>query len=105
MGAVWAQIGAVQDNQAVARAGAEMLQAASPMLKDFHTALARGATRGRVNGTICHPGVAGWQGCTYGDVQHYSPHPGKSYKYPTLDVFGGTHNILWSGAVPDLVAR
>ena len=28
MGAVWAQIGTVQDNQAIARAGAEMLQAA-----------------------------------------------------------------------------
>lgn len=107
MGAVWSKIGKAQQNKAIADAGDAMLKAAPAMLKDFHTALARGATPGRVNGTTCHPGVAGWQGCTYGDVQHYNPHPGNPhpYKYPTLDVFGGTHNILWSGALPEHVAR
>eukprot|EP01046_Picozoa_sp_COSAG06_P002743 COSAG06_NODE_100_length_24132_cov_93.237507_4_plen_459_part_00 len=105
LGAVWTEIGKAQKNQAIADAGAAMLKAAPPMLKDFHTALARGATPGRVKGTVCHPGVAGWKGCTYGDVQHYNPHPGTPYHYPTLDVFGGTHNILWSGALPEQVAR
>jgi hypothetical protein len=105
LGAAWTEIGKAQKNQAITDAGAAMLQAAPPMLKDFHTALTRGATPGRVKGTVCHPGVAGWKGCTYGDVQHYNPHPGTPYHYPTLDVFGGTHNILWSGALPEQVAR
>jgi hypothetical protein len=81
-----------------------MLTMAPAMLKDLHTAIAKGATPGR-EGTVCHPGVAGWTGCSYGDVGHYQPIPHHHYQYPTLDVFGGTHNILWSGALPDAVAR
>ena len=122
LGAVWKKIGAASDNDEVSAAGEAMLKAAPPMLKDFHTALARGASPGR-NGTVCHPvsarrpgsvpgsgsglgsccscpccfgeatidqwlaavewshkgllrgqGVAGWVGCSYGDVQHYQPH-------------------------------
>jgi hypothetical protein len=100
LGPVWQSIGRNLSRPDIAAAGASMLAEAPALLRDFHTALARGATPGK-NGTTCHPGVAGWVGCTYGDVQHYQPHPGKHYTYPTLDVFGGTHNILWSGAVPD----
>ena len=39
-------------------------------------------------------------------IQKASPfQPGRHYTYPTLDVFGGTHNILWSGALPSQVAH
>ena len=39
-------------------------------------------------------------------TQEASPfQPGRHYTYPTLDVFGGTHNILWSGALPSQVAH
>ena len=106
MGLVWKALGAAGGNPQITAAGATMLLVAPPMLTDFHAALAAGATAGR-NGTVCHPGVAGWVGCTYGRTRGYSPHGphGAPYVFPTLDVFGGTHNILWSGALPEHVAR
>ena len=105
LGPVWETIGTNLSRPDISAAGAAMTAAALPMLKDFRRAIARGATPGRAPGTVCHPGVAGWDGCSYGDVSHYQPIPHHHFVYPTLDVFGGTHNILWGGALTDEAAR